>query len=418
MTKIFKIIKREFKTKIMTKGFIIGTVLGPVFILGIMFGPAYFMSLSEQKTRHISVVDESGQLMDRLYRVFDDTLSNGKPQYVLTAVSPQEYQSDPEGFRNQIETGAIDILLILPRDILEGDTIVYLSKSISDIEFIQMVRQRINDEVNKIRLVREGLDPEIIKKATTRLQIKTIKVVKGKAEEKGFGQEFIMAFIFLFILYFTIIFYGNSIMQGVIEEKTSRVVEVLLSSSNSFQLMMGKLFGVGFVGLIQYFLWGIMALAAFFAVAASVPEVVKNVSVSPTVFLFFIVFFLIGYFQFSTLYAAVGAMCSSQQDAQALATPVTMLVIIPFIISFTVMRDPTSTIAITMSFIPFFTPMLMFLRVSLVTPPALEIAGAIAINLLAILFFTYIAAKIYRVGILMYGKRPTVPEMIKWLRYK
>jgi len=418
MNKTFKIIKREFKTKILTKGFIIGTILGPILILGIVFGPAYFMTLSEEKTQKIAVVDETGNLFDRLTKVFDDTLKNGEPRYILRSIEPSRYQSDPEIYRKAIETDSINILLVLPSGLIGGDTLIYMSKSVTDIEFIRMVRQRINQEVNKIRLIRAGLDPEIIEKSSIRLGIKTIKVTKGKAEEKGLGQEYISAFIFIFILYFTIIFYGNSIMQGVIEEKTSRIVEVLLSSSNSFQLMMGKLLGVGAAGLVQYGAWFLMAGAAFFVAAASMPELLKFVNISLTTFVFFVVFFLIGFFQFSTLYAAVGAMCSNQQDAQSLSTPVTLLVVLPFIISFTVMKDPSSNMATTLSLIPFFTPMLMFLRVTLTTPPILQVTLSIVINLLAIVLFTWVSAKIYRVGILMYGKRPTLPEVIKWMRYK
>jgi len=418
MNKTFKIIKREFKTKILTKGFIIGTILGPILILGIVFGPAYFMTLSEEKTQKIAVVDETGILFDRLTKVFDDTLKNGEPRYILRSIEPSQYQSDPEMYRKAVETDSINILLVLPANLIEGDTLIYMSKSVTDIEFIRMVRQRINQEVNKIRLIRAGLDPEIIEKSSIRLGIKTIKVTKGKAEEKGLGQEYISAFIFIFILYFTIIFYGNSIMQGVIEEKTSRIVEVLLSSSNSFQLMMGKLLGVGAAGLVQYAAWFLMAGAAFFVAAASMPELLKFVNISLTTFVFFVIFFLIGFFQFSTLYAAVGAMCSNQQDAQSLSTPVTLLVVLPFIISFTVMKDPSSSMATTLSLIPFFTPMLMFLRVTLTTPPILQVTLSIIINLLAIVLFTWVSAKIYRVGILMYGKRPTLPEVIKWMRYK
>ena len=418
MQKIIKIIKREFISKVLTKGFLVGTILGPIFMIGVSLGPAFFLSFSEQKALEIEVVDESGIIFNQMSSVFDDTLDNGERRFVLIPVQPSYYQQNKEKFRNKIEKGASQILLLIPENITSGGQIIYISKSVSSLDLIQLIRRKINDVVNKIRLQQAGFDPQKIKNLTTRVEIKTIKVTKGGEAEKGMGQEFFTSFIFLLILYMTIIFYGAAVMRGVLEEKTSKIVEVLLSSSSSFQLMMGKLFGVGSAGLVQYGLWTIMALGIFFIVSASSPIIAENISVSPLVFVFFIVFFLLGFFQFSTLYAAVGSVCSSQEDAQALSMPVTILIIIPFIISFTVISDPTSQLARTLSFLPFFTPMLMFLRIILVTPPASEIIFAILINLISILFFTWISSKIYRIGILMYGKRATLPEVFKWLRYK
>lgn len=418
MKKVIKIIKREFITKVATKGFLIGTLLGPIFMIGVSLGPAYFMSLSEKKPLQIEVVDESTTIFNSLTRVFDDTLENGERRFILIPVQPAAYTQNKEKYRREIENGYVNVLLIIPEDIMSGGQISYISKSISDFDLIQLIRGRINDVVNEIRLREAGLDPKKIKELSVKIGVKTIKVVKGGEKEKGVGQEFITSFIFLLILYMTIIFYGAAVMRGVLEEKTSKIVEVLLSSSNSFQLMMGKLLGIGSAGLVQYGLWTLMALGIFFVASASSPTIARNISVSPIVFVFFIIFFLIGFFQFSTLYAAVGAMCSSQEDTQALSMPVTILVVIPFVISFTVITDPTSQLARILSLIPFFTPMLMFLRVTLVTPPAIEIIAAIGISLLSIVFFTWISAKIYRVGILMSGKRPTLPEVIKWVRYK
>lgn len=418
MDKMLKIIKREFRTRVLTKGFLVGTVLGPIFLIGIMFGPAFFMKISENKPLQIEVVDESGILFDDLVKAFDDTLDNGELKYVLIPVNPQIYNQNPERYRRRIEKGETNIVLILPENIIEGGEITYLSKSVSEMELIQSIRRRINEEVNQIRLRHAGFDPEKINELTQRVGIKTVKIVKGEEREKGLGQEWITSFVFLMFLYMTILLYGAGVMRGVLEEKTSRIIEVLLSSSNSFNLMIGKIFGVGSAGLVQYAVWILMGFGVFFIASASVPQVMNQVVISPDIFLFFVLFFVMGFFEFATLYAAVGAMCSTQEDAQALSAPVTILIIVPFIISFMVINDPTSQLARVLSLIPFFTPMVMFLRITLITPPAIEIVAAIGINLIAILILAWISAKIYRVGILLYGKRPTLPEIVKWLRYK
>ena len=417
MKKIFKIVKREFLTRVTTRGFIIGTVLGPVFIIGMMLGPAYFMSMSSQKALTFRVVDYSGIILKELPKAFPDTLDNGQPRFIFSALDPDVYQQKKEAVRADIENGLIDAALIIPGDILEGGKITYLAKSVGDIDLIQKIRNNLSDVVNNWRLKDAGMDPEKIYELTRKVSIKTVKVVKGQEKARGFQQEYFTSLIFLMMLYMTILFYGQAIVRGVTEEKTSRIVEILLSSTNSFQLMMGKLFGVGAVGLTQYIIWGLMSMAAFFFATSSMPAMADYISVSPVILLYFIVFFIIGFFTFSTLFAAVGALCSDMQDIQSFSTPVTFLIIIPFIISFMIIKDPTTSTAQILSFIPFFTPLIMFLRISLVMPPAWEIITSIAINVVTITGIIWMAARVFRVGILMYGKRPTVPEIIKWIRY-
>ncbi|MFZ0389237.1 MAG: ABC transporter permease, partial [Calditrichia bacterium] len=248
--------------------------------------------------------------------------------------------------------------------------------------------------------------------------IQTLKVVKGEEQEKGFEEEYVISMVFLFLLYMTLILYGQTIMRSIIEEKTSRIVEVLLSSANSFQLLMGKLLGVGSVGLVQYVLWSVLASVGFIIGTASVPNLSDVFSISPMIMFYFILFFIIGYFTFSTLYAAAASLSSDMQDMQSLSMIVTILVIIPFVVSFAIVRNPTSDLSQVLSFIPFFTPLLMFMRISLVTPPLWEILLAIGINLVTIVGIIWLSARIFRIGILMTGKRPTLPEVIRWVRYR
>ncbi len=418
MKKILKIIKREFLTKVFTKGFIIGTVLGPIFILGISFGPAYFMSLTSDKPMTFRVVDYSHRLAAKLPEIFPDTLKNGQPRFVFSRIDPQIYREKKDQIRQDVEKGLVDAILIIPEDIFDMGSVTYMSKSVSDIDLIQKLRNGISDFVNNERLKQAGLDPVLVKKLTRKINIQTIKVVKGEEKKRGFDQEYVSSMIFLLILYITIIMYGSSILRGVIEEKNSRIIEVLLSSTNSFQLMMGKLFGVGAVGLVQYIIWAGMGIAGFIVAMNSMPQLAEFVNISPITLLYFVLFFIIGFFTFSTLYMAVGAMSSDMQDAQSLSTPVTMLIVLPFLISFMVIKDPTTEVSQILSFIPFFTPLIMFLRISLVMPPWWEIVASLAINGITIVGLTWISARIYRVGILMYGKRPTVPEIVRWIRYK
>ncbi|MCB9089493.1 MAG: ABC transporter permease [Calditrichae bacterium] len=416
MRKTLKLIKREFISKVFSKGFVISTVLGPIIIMGFYYIPAYFRSHDEARPQVIQIVDYSGVVGERLPDLFDDKLENGQPRFVLSPVAVAAYENDPETFHQSIEDGIGDVLLILPEDILEHGTATYMATSVTQFDLIRLVRQRIGAAVNQLRLQNAGLDPQQVRQLTMPVGLKTVKISSGEAEEKGFESEWPVTIVFLTILYMTILIYGAAVMRGVLEEKTSRILEILLSSGNAFQLMLGKLFGVGSVGLVQYVAWAVIAYGSFFLVNQSSPEMIKYVDFSPGTFFYFVLFFLLGYFQFSALYAAVGAMCSNQEDAQALSSPITFLIIIPFLI--TVSLDANSSLAQILSLLPFFAPMLMFMRVQLSNPAGWEIALSVGINVLAILLFTWLAAKIYRVGTLMYGKRPSLREVARWLKYQ
>lgn len=412
MKKTLTIIKREFMTKLFNKGFLISTLLGPIFIMGIYFIPSYFRGQSAEEQMVVQVVDYSQSLGNELPKMFGDTNADGQARFIVSPLSPESYEADQETFYQAVEENYVDAILILPADLSSGE-MTYISaegrQSISSRIFIERIRATINQQ----RLTNAGLDPGEVSRLTAPLALKAIKLSGGEASADS-GTNPVVTIIFLTILYMTILIYGASVMQGVVEEKTSRIMEVLLSSGNSFQLMMGKLFGVGGIGLTQYLIWSAAALIAF-QFAGSGDHFLASANVTASTLFFFILFFLLGYFQFSTLYAAVGAMCTTQEDVQSMSTPVTLFIILPFLI--TISLEPTSNLAQILSMMPLFAPMQMFLRIQQANPAVWEILLSIGINVLAILFFTWIAAKIYRVGSLMYGKRPTLGEVLRWVRY-
>jgi ABC-2 type transport system permease protein len=237
--------------------------------------------------------------------------------------------------------------------------------------------------------------------------------------ERERGQTFFLSLGLLIIIYTTILVYGVMVMRGVLEEKQSRIIEVLLSSVRPFDLMLGKLIGIGMVGLTQYLIWAFFGL--LIGVIAALPAISANWSSIPRIpvaqIIFFVVFFVLGYFLYATLYAMVGAIVSSEEDGQQVQLPVTMTLVIPMLMLSMVMRNPNGTVSTILSMIPIFSPVLMFLRIGLQMPPWWQIALSIALLIMTILGLVWVAAKIYRVGVLMYGKRPTLPELAKWLRY-
>lgn len=419
MNKTWTIIKREFVSKVLTRTFLIATLLGPVLLVGIYLIPFLVDWSGGEEPLYVHMVDESGLFGNQLTSLFPDTLSSGRPRFVVTSIPPDVYSRDKADFENSVLTGDIDAIVVIPTNVLQQDSVIYRVKKAWQTKSLQLLHQRLSRAINKIRLQQADLDPVQIEQLTRDVAIVTETIGKpGKSADQG-EITVLVAITFVMMLYITIILYGTMVMRGVLEEKTSRILEILLSSSNSFQLMMGKLIGVGSAGLTQYLIWIVISLGAFVTASATLPTLAGYINLSPLVLIYFVVFFLLGYFQFSTLFAAVGAITSSQEDAQAASTPVIVLLILPFIISISLgLQAPDAPTAQVLSLLPFFSPITMFMRTVIGDPPAWQILAAIGVNILTIILFTYLVAKIYRVGILMYGKRPTLPEVLRWIRYR
>jgi ABC-2 type transport system permease protein len=223
------------------------------------------------------------------------------------------------------------------------------------------------------------------------------------------------SFVFIMILYMTILLWGIAVQRSIIEEKNNRVVEVLLSSLRATDLMGGKILGVGSVGLTQYAIWAVFAVVLS-TYGMSMGAFSNLSAFSPTTLIFFVVYYLLGFLFYATLFASIGSVCNSDQEAQQMQTPVVMCLIFTILIPMAILQNPDGVFATVVSLIPFFAPIVMFMRINILTPPAWQIALSIAILMVSILISGRLAAKIFRVGILMYGKRPSLPEMIKWLR--
>jgi ABC-2 type transport system permease protein len=251
--------------------------------------------------------------------------------------------------------------------------------------------------------------------------IKLVKVTKqGETEEQG--QTLVISLVGAVVLYMTLLLYGVSTMRSVLEEKTTRIIEMLVSSASPAYLLAGKILGVAAVGLTQYLIWTVTAglvagysgaMARAFRPQTEMPEV----HIPTALLVYLVVFFLAGYFLYASLYAAVGAMVSNEQDAQQAQLPVTLPIIASIALFNLVFRDPNSTSSVVLSLVPFFAPILMLFRIALQTPPFWQIALSLFLLFLTTLGVVIVAGKIYRVGILMYGKRPSLVELIRWLRY-
>ena len=432
MNKVLIIIKREYLVRVRTRAFVIGTIITPVLMIGLIALPIFFATRGGGE-RRVTILDQSGdpELFEALKRSIesrgqsDDELNRrdpgvGSTRYMLTrrVVAPgenleaiqlqlnQQADKDPDSTYMVLRAGGLD--KIEPE---------YYAKNTSDFS-IGTLERAVTDAVSGLRLKRAGLDQSQIASYTRRVELRTKKIAAGGEVKEGGRADFVVAFVLLIFIYMSVLIYGLFVMRGVIEEKQSRIVELLVSSVKPTQMMMGKVIGIGLVGLTQIGVW---VLSAVLLTTAGVSVFAKRglsmPNIPPVLLVYFVVYFVLGYFLFATLYALVGSTVSSEEDAQQAQMPVTLLLVVPMVIFNMILANPTSGASIVISMIPFFAPTLMMMRIAVINPPLWQILLSMGIMLATILGCVWIAARIYRIGILMYGKRPNLADLGRWLRY-
>jgi ABC-2 type transport system permease protein len=421
--KLWAVVKREYIERVRTRGFLIGTVLGPLLMSAMMIVPA-LAARSGGKPLRVAVLDATGALRQPVEDALRAARFDGKARFdvqgmptpeagpaALAAPGPGEAE-----LKKAVLEGRLDGYLHLPADAVASGSASYYGRNVSNRIDLRTMERTVSDVLVGRRLAGAGLDPAKVKDLTKQLDLKTIRLSE-KGEREDQGAAMIFSIILLMILYVSILMWGQAVMTSVIEEKTNRVVEVMAAGVSPTTLLAGKLLGVGAAGLTQFLVWalslfGVSVFAAGAALGSfSMPEI------TPVMLVSFVLFFLLGFLFYAALYASIGAAVNTVQEAQSLAFPV-MLPIILAMVSFpAVLEAPDGALAVTMSMIPGMSPLIMFLRVVVLTPPLWQIALSIALLVLGILGVLWVSARVYRVGILMYGKKPTFPELVKWVRH-
>ena len=425
MRKIWLVVKREYLARVRTRSFIIGTVAFPLFMIGIVALPAILLRHQSTHTLKIVILDQTGEMAARIEQGLDQKLPGGEPAYkvlkTVQAASDEEVQQLRSDLRNQVNQEKLDGFLVIPKDVMKGDSATLHTRNPGDLELAQAIRSALSEAAVARRLEERGLQISDVRDLVRGVGVTLVKVTKeGEEEEKG--QTLATALVMMVLLYVTLLVYGLATLRSVLEEKTTRMSEVLVSSVRAFHLLVGKLLGVAAAGFTQYLIWTTSAalLAAYGGLVASAVRPgssIPHIALPISTLVYLIIFYLGGYFLYASLYAAAGAMVSSDEDAQQVQMPLTLVILLGYMMFIVVMRNPSSTLSIVLSMVPFFAPILMVLRIVLQTPPFWQIALSISLILLTTTGIVYVAAKIYRVGILMYGKRPSVVELWRWLRY-
>jgi ABC-2 type transport system permease protein len=421
MRKVWLIIKREYLTRVKTKGFVIGTLIVPFIGIVSVLLVAFLASHGSTQKVRIAIVDNVGGLAESVARGLKGTGENGKPEFTVSEsidrpASPDAVQ---QGLRARINSGALDAYLLIPGDLSRSFELH--ARNPDNFALLVPLTAAVNQALIEARLRARGIHVDDVSEIARGADLEVIKVSQsGESVEKG--QTIGVAIGLVVLLYMSLLMYGIITMRSVLEEKTTRTMEVLISSVRPFQLLAGKILGVAGVAFTQFLIWilslGLLlsygaVMAAMFNPGSSFPVI----HVPASLLIWAVLFFFGGYFLYSAMFAAIGAACSTEQDAAQLQWLAMGPLVFTMCIYWVILTDPTSKASFVLSEIPFFAPVLMPLRISVQMPPVWQAALSIVLLLLTTVGVIYGSAKIYRVGVLMYGKRPTLPELVHWLRY-
>ena len=406
--------KRDYLERVRTRSFVIFTLLIPVLMFVASVLPSRLAMMQSGPRSLVAAVPDAefGRLLQEQMRMVNE---NTEGKYRL-GVELQQTEAVRKALDRQVAAKEIDGYLWVTPEAIRARKIPFVSRSSADFMEMGSLGAALRFAIMKQRLAAHGSQGEELEDLVRPLEIETIDVTRGKTSGAA---VFFTAFLLMMILYTTVLMYGMSVMRSILEEKSSRVVEVMLSSVTAKEMMAGKIVGVGAVGLTQILIW--TALAS----VISMPSIMSlggwgkagGIAISTTAGVFFGVFFLLGYLLYSTMCAALGAMVNSEQEAQQMQFPIVLPMVFSLVMMPYLIRQPDAPLSVIVSMIPFCSPLVMYLRIVVQQPPAWQIALCLAILLATIYGMLALSARIYRVGILMYGKRPTLPEILKWVRY-
>ncbi len=437
MNKTLLILQREYLIRVKKKSFIIMTFLGPLLMASLMVVPIILATIKDVGSKSVAVLDETAW--------FAGKFESGEQMSFIIVDQPLD------SLKSQVIKGQFDFLVHIPATQLNvpSNAELYSIKQPS-VTVRSYVRNVIKTEVENRKLLASGIDPEVIRQSKTTVNVLTYQLgADGELKKSYTDVQSALGFISALMIYFFIFLFGSQVMRGVIEEKTNRIIEVIVSSVKPFQLMMGKVLGIALVGLTQFLLWVLLTLGIYLVLMgifgseiaqqpavmsgdllqqipeeqmdavskgmAEVFEVVRSINF-PLILFSFGFYFLGGYLLYAALFAAIGSAVDNETDVQQFMLPVSLPLILGIVMMNFLINNTDSSLAFWLSVIPFTSPIVMMVRIPFGVPPW-ELVLSMAVLIGGFLFTTWAAAKIYRTGILMYGKKVSWAELWKWLRY-
>ncbi len=416
MSKILSVVRKEYLERVRSRSFVIGTILGPLLMAALAVGPALLANTGGDEARKVGVVDLSSTVLASLQR---ELASRGAEHVTLIPIPCQGRpvvgcESD---LKDLILDGTFFSGLLVPADFVSSRQVTYYSTSVSASVFREdTLEPALNQVLREARFAEVNVPATLHEYVLATTDWTSVSIKAGGESEQNEVVSLVMAFVLIFIIYVMVLMYGNQALMAVIEEKGSRMAEILLSSLKPEQLMLGKVIGIGLAGVTQFGVWT-LAFALLASQNLAIGDFTLDASfLSPIILTSFFFFFLFGFLLYATIYAGIGAMCNSVQDAQQFSSVIMMGIIIPMVMISFVMRSPDSTVSVVLSLVPLFAPVLMFMRVCVQTPPMWQLVLSWVLLLGAILLAARISGKLFRVGILLYGAAPTWGTLIRAIR--
>jgi ABC-2 type transport system permease protein len=401
----------EFMEKVKSKAFIISLVLMPVITGAMVILPALFASKTDDESIQIGIIDGTQKLVQSLGEKLDREfrLKNDQPNYILRNISVGKSleEARAEGAR-LVASDALEGYFSIPATVFDSGKVEYRSKNVGNFKVQERFSRAIEQVITEMRLSSRGLDAALVQKLTARVEIKPIKISeKGTESESSFGETLAKSYIGLFMLIFMVLTSGQLLVRSMVEEKSNRVIEVLLSSCTPRDMMIGKILGLSGLGILQMFVYALIGIALALKTDMNLLQ--------PEYFAFTLVYAILGYVFYAAIFVAAGSPATTEQEAQQITAYISMLMVAPLALVMLVLQNPNSLIVKVLSYIPVLTPSVMVLRVSIQMPSMWEILATITLMVVSTVVMMWVAGKIFRIAILSYGKRPTLSELFRWV---
>ena len=411
--KFRQIARWEFVEKVRSKAFLISLVLLPLIM--VVFGvlPGFLASKEDEKPLTVGIIDETGKLFDELNKRVDEKfkLKGGVSNYIL-----KDLKKDGEGIDEErrqatqlLASDKLEGYFEIPASVFDSGKVVYRAQNVGNVRIQERFSRTIEEVIVEGRLRGQGLDPDKIKKLLASIDVKSVKVNgKGEEKESGFLETFFSAYIVIMMLFFLVMTSGQLLIRSVLEEKSNRVMEVLLSSCSARDLMVGKILGLSGLGILQMLIWGTISMGIALKTGSNF--------FSPDYLLLSVVYFVLGYLLYAAIFVTAGSPVTTEQEAQQITSYISLMLVFPIVLAVPVMQNPGSLFVRILTYIPLLTPTFMVLRMPIQMPATWEFLVTIPLLIVSVVVMMWVAGKVFRVAILSYGKRPSIRELVRWVR--
>ncbi len=414
MKKVFEISKWEFLEKVKTRAFVLSLIITPALVILVSLGGAFISATEQETTKVIGVMDTSMVYFNPLARVLEnDKLDNGQQAYlVINMFQPLDsFRKNIEFADKEIYTNRIAGYILIRKFSSDSVNIEYRSGSAGNFTDIQ----RIKNAVREVRIERSltglGINPRLIAPAIKDIDVRQVTIKEGNREQQSdFLAEFLSSIVLIMLLLMMIIYSGQMLVRSLVEEKANRLIEILISSCTSEELLAGKILGLSALGLFQMLIWaciGIVLVGSSMIPASAF----NNIPIM-------LVYFILGFLFYTALFVGIGSIVTTEQEAQQITSYLSLILVLPIALSASAILNPDSLLVEILSFIPLTIPAIMLLKINIINVPAIEIFSTIIIMVASIYITIFVSSKIFRIGILAYGKKPGIKELISWIKEK